>query len=159
VVTAFTTRLNNLDSLRQLGANDAQHSTDEQQLAKNEGQFDVVVSTLYIDNPTLYKAHQRLTKPGGVYIMLGAPNSHAKYELDTEYLVSNEITVAGSNVGSIDDVKDMLEFSAHYGVKSTNEHFSFEDFPKALHRAEKETPRYRCVVNVTDWAKKHGFDK
>lgn len=53
----------------------------------------------------------------------------------------------------------MLEFSAHYGIKSINEHFTFEEFPKAFHRAEKEGPRYRCVVNVTDWAKKNGFDK
>lgn len=29
-VTAFTTRLNNIDSLRQMGATDAQHSVDEE---------------------------------------------------------------------------------------------------------------------------------
>lgn len=91
--------------------------------------------------------------------MLGAPNAEVEYKIDTEYLVSQEITVAGSNVGSIIEVKDMLEFSAHYGIKSVNEYFSFEDFPKALHRAEKENPKYRCVINVTDWAKKNGFDK
>lgn len=67
--------------------------------------------------------------------MLGAPSSKTVYEIDNEYLINNEITVAGSNVGSIKDVKDMLQFSAHYGVKSINEYFSFEDFPKALHRA------------------------
>ncbi len=128
-------------------------------MRKNEGKYDVVCSNLYIENPVLYKLHQRLTKPGGVYMMLGAPNDNTDYQIDTEYMVANEITVAGSNVGSIGEVKDMLEFSAHYNVKSINEYFSFEDFPKALHRAEKEAPRYRCVINVTDWAKKNGFDK
>lgn len=134
-VTAFTTRLNNIESLKDLGANDAQHSTNEEELKKQEGNYDIVCSTLYIDNPVLYKLHQRLTKPGGVYMMLGAPNGTATYEIDTEYMVANEIKVVGSNVGSIGDVKDMLEFSAHYGVKSINEYFSFEDFPKAFHRA------------------------
>lgn len=52
--------------------------------------------------------------------MLGAPDSKTVYEIDNEYLINNEITVAGSNVGSIKDVKDMLQFSAHYGVKSVN---------------------------------------
>lgn len=91
--------------------------------------------------------------------MVGAPNVKVEYKIDTQYLVNNEITIAGSFVGSINDVKDMLEFSALYGIKPINEHFAFEDFPKALHRVEKETPKYRCVINVTDWAKKNGFDK
>jgi alcohol dehydrogenase (NADP+) len=33
-VTAFTTRLNNIESLQQLGANDAQHSVSEEELKK-----------------------------------------------------------------------------------------------------------------------------
>jgi D-arabinose 1-dehydrogenase-like Zn-dependent alcohol dehydrogenase len=40
--------------------------------------------------------------------MLGAPNAKTVYEIDNEYMINNEITVAGSNVGSIKDVKDML---------------------------------------------------
>lgn len=119
-VSAFTTKVNNIESLKSLGADDAQHSTNIEELRKNEGKYDVVVSTLFIEDPELYRLHQRLTKPGGVYLMLGAPNAKTVYEIDNEYLINNEITVAGSNVGSIKDVKDMLEFSAHYGVKSIN---------------------------------------
>jgi uncharacterized zinc-type alcohol dehydrogenase-like protein len=78
-VTAFTTRTNNIESLRQLGATDFQHSTDAKELQKNEGKYDVVVSTLFIEDPALYKLHQRLTKPGGVYLMLGAPNTNVNY--------------------------------------------------------------------------------
>jgi hypothetical protein len=39
------------------------------------------------------------------------------------------------------------------------EHFEFQDFNKALDWAEKGNPKFRCVINVTDWAKKNGFDK
>lgn len=91
--------------------------------------------------------------------MVGAPNTNTPYLIDSEYLVNNEITVAGSNVGSIVDVADMLEFAAHYDVCPINEYYDFQDFNKALYRLEKENPRFRCVVNVTDWAKKNGFDK
>ena len=49
-VTAFTTKVNNTQSLYQLGAADAQHSVDEAELKKNEGKYDIVLSTLYIDN-------------------------------------------------------------------------------------------------------------
>ena len=33
--------------------------------------------------------------------MVGLPKATTPYYLDNEYLVNNEITVAGSNVGSI----------------------------------------------------------
>jgi len=158
-VTAFTTRTSNLESLHSLGAINAEHSVNQEELAKNEGKYDLVISTLYIGDKNLHKLHQRLTKAGGTFVMVGAPSASDPYILDSEYIVNNEITVAGSNVGSIRDVKDMLEFSAHYGIVPVNEYFAFEDFPKAFHRMEKENPRYRAVVNVTDWAKKNGFDK
>lgn len=100
-VTAFTTRLGNAPFLRQLGASDVQHSTDPNLLRSNEGKYDIVVSTLFIEDVSLFKLHQKLTKREGVYLMLGAPPSKIAYEIDNTYLVDNEITVAGSNVGSI----------------------------------------------------------
>jgi alcohol dehydrogenase (NADP+) len=157
--TAFTTRTDNLESLHSQGAIDAEHSTNEEELVKNEGKYDLVLSTLFIGDTKLHKLHQRLTKPGGTFVMLGAPPAADPYILDNEYIVNNEITVAGSNVGSIRDVTDMLEFASHYNITPVNEYYAFEDFNKAFHRMEKEAPRYRVVVNVTDWAKKNGFDK
>lgn len=124
-VTAFTTRLENAPSLKQLGASDVQHSTDPNLLRSNEGKYDLVVSNLYIEDVSLYKQHQRLTKKGGVYMMLGAPPGEVQYEIDIEYLINNEITVAGSVMGSIKELNEMLEFSAKYGIKPINEHFDF----------------------------------
>jgi len=103
-VTAFTTRINNIESLHLLGATDAQPSVDEKSLQENEGKYDLVISTVYIESSLHHRLHQRLTKPGGVFVMVGVPNISVPYYLDNEYLVNNEITVAGSNVGSIKDV-------------------------------------------------------
>ena len=91
--------------------------------------------------------------------MVGVPKITTPYYLDNEYLVNNEIIVAGSNVGSIREVAEVLDFSAHYGIKAINEYYTFEDFDKAFDRLENGNPRYRVCVNVTDWAKQHGFDK
>ena len=46
----------------------------------------------------------------------------------------------------------------HYNVTPIVEDFEFQDFNKAFERLEKGNPRFRCVVNVTDWAIKNGFD-
>lgn len=47
-VTAFTTRLENVAKLRELGASDVQHSTDPTLLRLNEGKYDIVASNLFV---------------------------------------------------------------------------------------------------------------
>ena len=48
--------------------------------------------------------------------MLGLPSYFTELKIDTEYLVQNQITTAGSIVGSIKDVKEMLEFSHLHNI-------------------------------------------
>lgn len=117
------------------------------------------MNTLFVNDSDVYKSHQKLTAPGGVYVGVGAPNTDCKFHLEHEYLSKNQVKIAGSNVASIETGCDSLRFAAEYNVEPVCEHFNFEDFNKALHRAEKEGPKFRCVINVTDWAKKNGFDK
>jgi len=56
-------------------------------------------------------------------------------------------------------VKEMLEFSHNHNIDCYTESYTFDKFNEALHRAEKQRPIFRVVINVTDWAKQHGFDK
>ena len=51
----------------------------------------------------------------------------------------------------------MLNFSSAYNVYPTVETYSFDDFPKAFHQLEKGRPKFRCVVNVGEWAKANGL--
>lgn len=64
-----------------------------------------------------------------------------------------------TKIASIEDGIDTLRFSSEYNVLPYCEFFDFQDFNKALDWAEKGNPKFRCVVNVKDWAKKNGFDK
>ena len=47
----------------------------------------------------------------------------------------------------------MLQFSVDHNVYPICETFAFEDFPKAFDKLENGRPKFRCVVNVKDWAK------
>jgi D-arabinose 1-dehydrogenase-like Zn-dependent alcohol dehydrogenase len=58
-------------------------------------------------------------------------------------------------VGSKNDTQEMFDFSAKHGIRCMVETFDFEDFPKALDMLENGRPKFRCVVNVGDYAKKH----
>jgi D-arabinose 1-dehydrogenase-like Zn-dependent alcohol dehydrogenase len=53
----------------------------------------------------------------------------------------------------------MLEFSHKHNIYPLVETHSFEEFPQAFAKLEHGRPRFRCVVNVIDWAKANGFEK
>ncbi len=95
----------------------------------------------------------------GVYINVGIPDDKTKFKIDSGWAIRNQSTIAGSIVGSIADTQECVEFSANYGVKPIVETFSFGDFDKAFEKAEQGKAKFRCVVNVKDWAKENGFDK
>ena len=48
----------------------------------------------------------------------------------------------------------MLDFVKKHEIKCLCEHYSFEDFDKALYKLEHGTPRFRCVVDTDDFSKK-----
>jgi len=50
-------------------------------------------------------------------------------------------------------MKDTLEFSAKHKIYPTCEKFSFDKFNEAFDLLENGRPKFRAVVNVTDWAK------
>lgn len=83
-----------------LGATALSHSIDKQSLKTQEGNFDIVVNTLFVEDNEVYKAHQRLVAPGGVYIGVGAPDIKCKFLLEHDYLSRYEVKVAGSSVGN-----------------------------------------------------------
>lgn len=48
--------------------------------------------------------------------MLGIPSISTEFKIDVDYMIRNEIKTAGSIVGSIKDVKEMLEFSHNHNI-------------------------------------------
>jgi D-arabinose 1-dehydrogenase-like Zn-dependent alcohol dehydrogenase len=56
-------------------------------------------------------------------------------------------------IGGHRETEEMLQFSVDHNVYPICETFAFEDFPKAFDHLENGRPKFRCVVNVKDWAK------
>ena len=68
-------------------------------MKKNQGKYDLVLNTLFINDEEKYKAHQRLTAPCGTYINVGLPDYTTKFKIDHQHLLRNQVTIAGSLVG------------------------------------------------------------
>lgn len=72
-------------------------------------------------------------------------------------LITKHLRVIGSDVGSIADTKEVMDFCVANKIKILSEIFEFEDFPKALSRVENQTPLFRCVVSAENYTKRHNL--
>ena len=155
-VTAFTTSADKVDYIKKLGAAEVVVvDKDLKELQKYEGEIDYLINTLPISSKDLLEAYASTITNGGMLIQVGLPNSEESFNISFSTLVLKQIIIAGSIVCSVEETKDTLEFTLKHGIRVEAENFSFEDFPKALHRLEYEKPIFRCVVNVEDYNKKH----
>lgn len=159
-VTAFTTSGNDRsDELKKMGADHIVNSSDLNVLKEEASKYDIILNTIFKDSPELYMAYQRLIQRNGVLIQVGLPSKNANLPLDFMDLILGQKAIEGSITGSCKDVNDMLGFAAKKKIYPIVEKVDFEDFPIAYQKLEHGRPHYRLVVNVTDWAKKNGFDK
>ena len=153
-VTAVTTSKNKKDTIFALGASELIDITDEKDLTDNVGKFDFIINTA--PSSSNFDKIFNLTASAGFFVQIGLPDvSKQDFTFKSGTLVSREITLVGSFLGSRGDIVSMLKLCADKNIYPVNEEFTFEDFPVALAKLEHGKPIYRCIVNVQDFAKKH----
>lgn len=156
-VAGITTSIKKEKDIKELGANFVIDFNDESHIAKYENYFDFIINT-----SPVYDGFDKLvtlTAKGGIISQVGVPDSSEKCTFKLGNIVFKEIHIIGSLVGSRSITQDMLDFCADNDVYPTCEHYSFEDFGKALDRLENGRPIFRCVVDCGTYGKKHGLHK
>jgi D-arabinose 1-dehydrogenase-like Zn-dependent alcohol dehydrogenase len=153
---AFTTSEKKIQSIKDLGADEVIVSTKEEEMKKAAGKFDLLLYTVpSVDKFEMYLA---TVAKKGICVLLGVgENNDIKFNYFP--LLKKEIKVVGSLVGPRGAIKNMVDFCNEKDVYPICEEYDFEDLPKAFDKLENGKPHFRCVVNVKDWAKKHGFRK
>lgn len=140
-VTAFTSSAAKKESAKQLGAVDAISSTDNNELAKAAGRFDMIISTV---NVTLnWDAVLNTLKPRGRLHIVGATLEPIPVAAFT--LMMQQRQLSGSPVGSPKAIKTMLEFANRHGIKPQVQTFKFSEINEALKELEKN-PQGRIVL-------------
>lgn len=153
---AFTSTADKVDYIKKLGADEVIVVDKEfKELKKHAHTLNGIINTLPVGGLALQEAYASCLKPGGTYILVGLPDVKENFSLSFFTIIINQLNVVGSIVSSIKETKETLDFTHQHKVKVEVETFKFEDFPKALHRLEKERPFFRCVVNVLDFNKVH----
>ena len=153
---AFTISEKKVQSIKDLGADEVIVSTKEEEMKKVIGKYDLLLYT--IPNVDKFEMYLATVAKKGTCVLLGVgENNDIKFNYFP--LLKKEIKVVGSLVGPRGSIKNMIEFCCEKDIYPICEEFDFEDLPKAFDKLENGKPHFRCVLNVKDYAEKHGLKK
>jgi alcohol/geraniol dehydrogenase (NADP+) len=143
-VTALSGTADKEKEARKLGATDFIVTRNPDALTKAAMRFDVLLDTVSGDLP--WPALIETLRPEGKFIVCGVPASELKFNIFP--MIAFERAIIGGRLGSPEDQRDMLAFSAAHGVKPMIETFSMKDVNKAVDHARSGKARYRVVLTA-----------
>ncbi|MBC8746447.1 MULTISPECIES: NAD(P)-dependent alcohol dehydrogenase [Paraburkholderia] len=145
-VTLITRNRDKEQEARRLGAEHVLVSSDAAQMAAAAGRFDVILDTVptaHDLNPYLAMLHLN-----GTLVLVGmigpiAPPVHSGV------LVTGRRSIAGSAIGGVEEMQEMLDFCAAHGICCDVEMIEMQDINGAYERLLKSDVRYRFVIDMT----------
>jgi len=141
-VTAFSTSVDKQAEALALGAHAFINTRETSAVKKVARSFDLILSTVSGDQD-LHLFIEAL-RPKGTLVILGAGPS--PLQISGSLLISNELAVAGSSIGSPRDLREMLDVAARHNIKAITERFPLKDANTAITRVKKNQVRYRAVL-------------
>ena len=132
------------DDALALGATDYVATTDDDAMAGLEGRFDIIISS--VSDGLDLDLMVRLLKTRGVLVEVGLPTQPATFRIGA--LVGRNKVIAGSNVGSLSEMQETLDFCAEHGIASWVEVIGGDGIDQAYEDVIASKARYRYVLDV-----------
>ncbi|EEY63145.1 mannitol dehydrogenase, putative [Phytophthora infestans T30-4] len=142
-VTAFSRSNNKEQEVRGLGADEFVVYTDEKQANAAVGSVDILLITADANNMP-YSTFLSFLSVRGTCIMVGLPNDDIKF--NAFQVVGKGAKFVGSNVGSIQDMKDTLEVASKHNVRPVIQKLPMAKVNEGIDMVRKGTVRYRVVL-------------
>jgi uncharacterized zinc-type alcohol dehydrogenase-like protein len=143
-VTAISTSSNKKAEAEAFGATHFINTSEPGALEAAKSSFDLVLNC--VSGDVDWDLYMSLTGPFGRLCVLGVPNN--PITIGAGQLIVGYRQLVGSLTGSSKDVKEMFEFSAKHGITPLVEELPFAELEKAVEKVEKNTMRYRMVLNI-----------
>lgn len=145
VVAISRTSSKRKDAVEGLGADVFIATEEEEKWARTYSRtLDLIICT--VDSPKLPLAqYLRLLKVGGTFVQVGAPEGPLP-GLPAWSLIQKEVQVTGSNIGSPDDIREMLQLAAEKRVYPWIQKRPMSDVNAALADMDAGKARYRYVL-------------
>ncbi|HEY4011291.1 MAG TPA: NAD(P)-dependent alcohol dehydrogenase [Acidobacteriaceae bacterium] len=141
-VTAFSSSKEKEEEALSLGAHAFVNTRETAGVKKLARSFDLILSTVSGDQD-LHSFIDAL-RPRGTLVILGSGPS--PLQISGASLIGGQRAVAGSNIGSPRDIREMLDVAARHNIKAVTERFAMKDANTAVARVKKNQVRYRAVL-------------
>ncbi|WP_114855692.1 NAD(P)-dependent alcohol dehydrogenase [Brachybacterium sp. YJGR34] len=146
-VTVLTRTLRKRDQALELGAHRVLATTEEGFFAAHRGEFDLILNTVSANLPL--DGYLSLLAPRGVMAVVGLPPE--PQSLGFGSLIGDNKVLAGSNIGSIAETQEMLDFCAEHGLAATVETIGVDGVDAAYDRVVAGDVAFRVVIDIASF--------
>lgn len=141
-VIAFSSSKEKEAEALSLGAHAFVNTRETSAIKKYARSVDLILSTVSGDQELRHFIDA--LRPKGTLVVLGA--GPAPLQIPGASLIGGELCIAGSNIGSPRDLREMLTVAARHNIQAVTERFPMRDANTAVTRVKKNQVRYRAVL-------------
>ncbi|MCB0399514.1 MAG: NAD(P)-dependent alcohol dehydrogenase [Winogradskyella sp.] len=144
-VTLFSRSTNKIEDAKALGAHEIVISTDETQMQKAMGQFDLILDTVPYEHD--FNPYIATLKTNGTLVVLGYLGP-IDPPVVTVPMIMGRKSIAGSLIGGIAETQELLDFCGKHNITSDIEVVDIQDINTAYERMLKSDVKYRFVIDM-----------
>ncbi|WP_212005934.1 NAD(P)-dependent alcohol dehydrogenase [Chitinophaga sp. HK235] len=145
-VTLFSRSPNKEKDALELGADQVVISTDDTQMERVKGKFDLIIDTVpYVHDVNHYMSTLRVS---GTLVLVGF-FGNLEEMIDTAPMILGRKAIAGSVIGGIAETQEMLDFCGKHNITADIEVIKMQDINEAYERMLKSDVHYRFVVDMS----------
>jgi uncharacterized zinc-type alcohol dehydrogenase-like protein len=127
-----------------LGADHFYATSDPETFTKLKGSFDLIVNTVSAEMD--WNEYLKLLRVNGTMVVVGLPEK--QHAIAAFSLTGGRHSLAGSQIGGIQETQEMLDFCGQHNITSDIEVLPIQNVNEAYERVLKSDVRYRFVIDL-----------
>ncbi len=143
-VTVLSQSLSKQADGKRFGASHYYATSDPETFTKLAGQFDLIVNT--VSAATDWNQYLDLLRVDGTMVVVGLPEKDIP--VGAFSLTARRRSLAGSQIGGIREIQEMLDFCSNHKVACDIEVIPIQKVNEAFERVLKSDVRYRFVIDM-----------
>jgi uncharacterized zinc-type alcohol dehydrogenase-like protein len=143
-VTVLSHSANKEADARKLGADHFILTTDAEQMKAVRRNFDLILDTVSAEHDV--NNYLALLRTNGTLVVIGLPG--VPFSVNANSLLSGRRSMAGSMIGGIAELQEMLNFCGEKEIVSEIELISADYVNKAYERTIESDVRFRFVIDI-----------
>ncbi|MGA0986143.1 MAG: NAD(P)-dependent alcohol dehydrogenase, partial [Candidatus Nanopelagicales bacterium] len=143
-VTVLSHSANKEDDAKKMGADHFIVTKDPDIFEKHKFNFDLIINT--VSAPIDLNDYLQMLKLNGTLVMVGL--SGKPYPIEAFNVLNQRRRVAGSMIGSVSQLQEMLNFSGKHNIVSDIEVIKADEINKAYDRVVASDVKYRFVIDA-----------